>query len=286
MKIRRLRCTDKEFPDILRHIPAPPKELYILGDLASMMSHPRLAVVGSRKVTPYGKYATTKLTGVAAAQGIVIVSGLALGVDTLAHQAALEVNGSTIAILAGGLDNITPRNNYFLAKKILEKGGVLISEYPPGIPPYKHSFIARNRLISGISDGILLTEAGIQSGALHTANFALEQGKTVMAVPGNIISPMSDGTNNLIRAGAVPITKPEHIFQALGLQEIQAQQMEIFGDNEEQTKILTLLQSGVTAAHDLLNQSKLDTSTFNQTLTMLEITGKIYALGAGQWGLR
>lgn len=248
------------------------------------MQLPRLTVIGSRKVTPYGRSVTTSLVRAAAEQGIVIISGLAIGTDTLAHQAALDAGGKTIAILPCGLDSPYPASNRPLARRILTQGGALISEYPEGSTPFKQNFIARNRLVSGIADGILVTEAAEKSGTLHTINFALSQGKTVMAVPGPITSDLSRGTNNLIRAGATPITKPEDIFEALGV-EMQTEDKEILGANEHESVILQLLKRGISEANELQALSKLEAAIFNQTLTMLEITGKVRPLGAGHWSL-
>lgn len=173
MKILELPLSSPNYPDYLRHIASPPKQLYYLGDLVPLLEKPRLAVIGSRKVTPYGKAITSSLARAAAEQGIVIVSGLALGVDGLAHQAALDAHGKTIAVLANGLDQIYPATHRQLAENILRQGGAIISEHPVGTEAYKTNFIARNRIVSGLSDGVLITEAAAKSGTLHTANFAL-----------------------------------------------------------------------------------------------------------------
>lgn len=284
-KVKKLSFQSDEFPAALRDIPDPPQAIYVIGDLTGVLKRPRLAIVGSRKVTAYGQAVTSQLTIAAAGQGIVIVSGLALGVDALAHEAALEVNGHIIAVLAHGLDTIQPTSNYRLAQRIVARGGVLVSEYPEKTPPIPSNFIARNRLVSGLSDGVLITEAAARSGTMHTANFALEQGKTVMAVPGSILSPMSEGTNNLIKAGATPITTAKDIFFALGLSETKLSRREVFGSNEAETAILRLLRQGVMNTDELLTASKLDTAVFNQTITMLEISGKVKPLGGGQWSL-
>lgn len=286
MKIRKLTPKDEEFPAQLLSIPDAPEQLYVLGSLENLTGKPMLSVVGSRKVTPYGKLVTNQLTGEVAGRGVVIVSGLALGVDALAHQAALDANGLTLAVLAGGLGNISPRTNLRLAKAILAKGGAIISEYPRDYPPLHINFIARNRLVSGVSKGVLVTEAAAKSGTMHTASFALEQGRTVMAVPGNINSPYSEGTNNLIKSGAIAVTSASDIFLALGLSKQDRQQTALFGASEQETAILQLLATGITDISELLIKSTLDASTFNQTLTMLEITGKIYPLGAGHWSLK
>jgi DNA processing protein len=282
-KVNTLTLTSSDYPEILREIGQPPKQLYILGSITELLVMPRLAVIGSRKVSIYGRQVTQQLVRDAAARGIVIVSGLALGVDGIAHQAAIEAGGKTIAVLPTGLDKIYPASHHQLAKKILETGGALITEYPTGTEPFKTNFIARNRIVSGISDGVLITEAAEKSGTLHTANFALEQGKTVMAVPGNINSPLSAGTNNLIKAGAIPITNTQDIFHALDLNVGAQLTMDVVGATKEESILLELLASGFTESAELLTKSGLDPSVFNQTMTMLEINGKARPLGAGHW---
>jgi len=284
MKIRILRNSQPDFPEALRDIPQSPVQIYVLGNLDELLALPRLAVVGSRKVSPYGKAVTTKLAGEAAGRGIVIVSGLALGVDGLAHQAALQAGGKTIAVLPAGLDKIYPATHRQLAMKILEQGGALVTEYPDGTEPFKTNFLERNRLIAGLSDAVMITEAAERSGSLNTANHALEQGRTVMAVPGNITSLLSVGTNNLIKAGAQPVTSISDIADALGVRG-QKPQMELFGNNPEEAKLLCLIQQGASDAGELLHQSKLEPAVFNQTLTMLELTGRIRPLGNGHWSL-
>lgn len=285
MKVNIISLKSNAFPEVLRNIPVPPKKLYVLGDLETLLSRPRLAVVGSRKVSPYGRQITSALVQEVASRGVVIVSGLALGVDSIAHKAALDTGGLTIAVLPSHVTEIYPRSHTQLARRILEKGGALISEYPEGVPPQQYSFIARNRLVSGLSDGVLITEAAAKSGTLHTANFALEQGRTVMAVPGNVNSPMSAGTNNLIKAGATVVTEPSDVLQALGITE-KLRNIELFANNEEESVILTALGQGITDSSELLIKTGLDAVQFNQTLTMLEITGRIVPLGAGHWRLR
>lgn len=284
MKIQKLTPDSPDYPDYLRRIASPPKQLYYLGNFLPLLEMTRLAVVGSRKVTPYGKAITSTLAREVAEQGIVIISGLALGVDGLAHNAALEAKGKTVAVLGGSLDNISPTTHRNLAEDILRQGGALVSEYAVGEPTYALNFVARNRIVSGLSDGVLITEAAEKSGTLHTANFALEQGKIVMAVPGNITSAQSAGTNNLIKAGAIPVTSSQDICEALG---VDAQvSLELFGANEQEAILIALLKDGMSDGSELLVASELDAPIFNQTLTMLEIGGKIRPLGAGHWTLR
>ncbi len=285
MKSKTVTLEGKQIPECLRSIPSPPKKLYIRGDLESILDRPLLAVVGSRKVSHYGREITSRLVREVAGKGVGIVSGLALGVDGLAHTAALEMNAPTIAVLPSGPDEIYPRSHFHIGKQILEQGGAFLSEYPDGTPPLLHHFTERNRLVSGLADAVLITEAAAKSGTMHTANFALEQGKTVLAVPGNITSELSTGTNNLIKSGAIAVTNAEDILLALGI-DSNRKQTELFGDTPEETLLLQLLQSGTSDIHELQKASKLTASTFNQTLTMLEINGKIRSHGGGHWTLR
>ncbi len=285
MKVKKLVLSDGQFPATLKNIPYPPKELYVLGNIEGLMESRRLAVVGSRRVSPYGRQITTWLVEEAAKAGVVIISGLALGVDALAHQAALAVHGRTIAVLPCGLDRFYPSTNAALAKNILEQGGAIISEYSPGTDARRENFIARNRLVSGLSEGVLITEAAIKSGTIHTAGFALEQGRTVMAVPGNVTSQLSAGTNQLIKTGALVVTEPADIFMALKMDAKEQRQQALIGDTKEEFMILKLLAAGLSDGGELLQRSGLDATTFNQALTMLEIAGKIRPLGAGHWGL-
>lgn len=284
MNVNKLTVKDSAFPEQLKQIASPPKALYLLGDASLMHATARLSIIGSRKVSPYGKSVTYNLSKESAGQGVVIISGLALGVDSIAHQAALDAGGKTIAVLPCGLDRIYPSSHTNLAREILQKGGLLVTEYPEGTTTFKQNFIARNRLVSGLADAVLVTEAAQKSGSLHTVNFALNQGKTVMAVPGPITSQLSVGTNNLIKSGAVPITESADIFEALGLTGMEKPTVPL-AQNEFEATILELLVSGISDGSELLAKSDFDAAQFNQTLTMLEITGKIRPLGAGHWGI-
>ncbi|PID32157.1 DNA-protecting protein DprA [Candidatus Saccharibacteria bacterium] len=283
--IQELRPDDPDYPAGLVAMPQPPQQLYLRGQLNGINDTPCLAVVGSRRVTPYGKNITYRLAYEAAKQGIAIISGLALGVDAIAHRAALDAGGRTVAVLANGLDDITPRSNAALGRDIIASGGALVGEYPAGTPAFRPSFVARNRIVSGLSSGILITEAVAKSGSLHTANFALGQGKPVLAVPGNITSPQSAGTNRLIQTGATPITCLEDILFALDIAAPTAQQR-LVGANDQEQSILETISSGVSDIGELQLLSGLDPAVFGQTMTMLEISGKIRPLGAGHYALR
>jgi len=278
--------TESTVPTCLQQIPSPPKELFHRGEsLEELLKRPCVAIVGSRNISAYGREVTHKLSYELAQQGIVIISGLAYGVDATAHRAALEAGGLTIAVLPASVDEIVPTMHTRLAEQILSQGGALVSEYPPGSIAHKQNFIARNRLVAGLAKAVLITEAAEKSGSLHTARFALDQGKEVLAVPGNITSLTSVGTNNLLRKGATPITSVSDVLHVLGLKTRHKASKVVKGRNQNEQTVIDLLASGLTAGDELLKQSQLTPSEFNQVLTMLEIGAKIRPLGNNHWTL-
>ncbi len=266
---------------------SPPAQLYVQGPaLSAFTKMPCVAIVGSRSVSAYGRQVTLRLARELAEQGIVVISGLALGVDALAHQAALAVGGATMAVLPGSLDKVYPATNRRLAADILAQGGALLSEYGSGDPfHFKTNFIARNRIVAGLADALLITEAAEKSGTLHTARFALEQGTDVLAVPGNITSPGSIGTNNLIKSGATPVTSVRDVLHALHLTSHTTKVADIRGRNALEQLLLDLLGQGISDGDVLLATSQLAIAEFNQTLTMLELGGKVRSLGANHWAI-
>ncbi len=284
MKINRTSPEKQKYLQRVSTIDKVPKSLYFIGKLPETEVK-SVAIVGSRKPTPYGREVAERLAYDLAKSGIIIVSGLALGIDGIAHRAALEAKGMTIAVLANGLDAIYPSSHRDLAKKIIENGGALISEYAPGTPALPHQFLERNRIVSGLADAVVVVEAATRSGTLSTAAHALSQGREVFAVPGNITSPLSAGCNNLIKQGATPVTGSEDILEIIAPQQEIAQTRLTLGDTPEEVVILQLLQNGVRDGEEVLIKSGLEAITFNQTLTMLEIKGQIKALGANQWTL-
>ena len=195
----------KYYPEKLRCIDSPPKELFCLGNL-ELMNAKSIAIIGSRDYSNYGEKAAKDFSYNLAQNNICIISGLARGIDSFAHEACLVAGGKTIAVLGSGLDVIYPKENFGLFNKIILNDGLVVSEYPLGTKPQKQNFPARNRIISGLSDGILVIEAKEKSGTNITVDFALEQGKDVFVVPGNIYSKTSNGTNFLIKEGATPVT--------------------------------------------------------------------------------
>lgn len=284
MRVNSLKRDDPSFPQILGNIPAPPRELFWLGAHPNdFTAKPRVAIVGSRKVTPYGRLTTQHLTADLSRASVVIISGLAIGVDSIAHQAAIDAGGLTIAILPTGLDQIYPPSHLNLAKRIVDTGGCLLSEYPSGTEAFPSNFIARNRLVSGLADILLITEAARNSGTMHTAGFALEQGKTVMAVPGNINSPLSEGCNNLIKKGAAPVTSANDVLEALNIKPLDSKGRVFRGTPNEQ-HVYDLLKQGAADIDELAVASNLEGPLLSSTLTMLEINGYIRA-EAGSWHL-
>lgn len=216
MKIEEISIESEEYPEQLRNIYDAPLRLYVLGNKA-LLSGKGIAIVGSRKATKYGEKIALQLSERLSENGINIISGLALGIDTCAHLGTLQKNniGKTVAVLGSGLDEIYPKQNIELAKKIIKNGGCIISEYPLGTKPEKLNFPQRNRIISGLSKGVVVVEASGKSGSLITAEFALEQGREVFAVPGNILDFTSVGTNNLIKQGAKLVTNYMDILEEI-----------------------------------------------------------------------
>jgi len=285
MKINRISPQSSKYLQIISTIAKSPEKLHFIGNLPDERIT-TVAIVGSRKPTAYGKEVTHKFAYELASRGIIIISGLALGVDAIAHRAALEAGGKTIAVLANGVDTIYPANHKNLANDIINCGGAIISEYEPGVSARSFQFLARNRIVSGLSDAIIVTEAAIRSGTLSTVSHALEQGREVFVVPGNITSPLSAGCNNLIKQGAHPITCTEDILEIIAPNLLQPQSILALGANPQESIIIELLQSGIRDGDELQSQSGIDASEFAQTITMMEITGTIRGLGGNQWTLR
>lgn len=267
----------------MRASPAPTQVYLCSKNWPDILSRPRVAVVGSRKVSPYGKHATQILATDLARAGVVIVSGLAIGIDTVAHRACLEAGGITVAILPSSIQEIYPARHAALAKRIIEQGGALVTEYEQGSPLYKTNFIARNRLVAGLSHAILVTEASEKSGTMHTARFALEQGKDVFAVPGAITSRTSRGTHNLIKSGAALVSSADDILHVLGI--TQPARSKPQSDDPNEQLLIDMLAEQSRDGAELLAMSNLPIQLFNQTITMLEIKGHIRPLGSNQWGL-
>lgn len=275
---------EDDYPFLLKETLRPPLILFYQGDL-SVLDKPTLAVVGSRRYSSYGRQVATSLVKDLAKAGLVIVSGLALGIDSLSHQAALDCGGLTAAVPGSGLDKLSihPKSNRRLAEAIVAAGGLLISEFPPltqGFPP---NFPRRNRVISGLSLGTLVIEAAEKSGSLITARWTLEQNREVMAVPGNIFSPQSMGVNKLIARGAKPITEAVDVINALGLNLAPPKQNEIAFNPEEQA-IIKAINDGPKAVDELAILLNLDIRVITTTISILQINGHITDYGGGLFG--
>lgn len=271
---------DQNYPRLLKEIYAPPPLLYHLGEF-DLSNDFVLAVVGTRKISDYGKQVTQRLTSDLALAGLTIISGLALGIDTCAHQAALNVNKKTISVLGSGLNQIYPATNRRLAEKIISSGGAVISEFPLEMPPLKHNFPLRNRIIAGLSLGTLITEAGEKSGALITAQLALEQNREVFAVPGNIYQTGSAGPNKLIKMGAKAVTSAADILETLNLSQANDFKavLKLIPENEMEKNILKILDQEPLHIDKIVQSSMLDISVVNSTLSVMEMKGMIKNLG-------
>ncbi len=272
-----------DLPDVVRQLHEPIKNLTGKGNINLLNAGVRVGIVGARKFTPYGREVTTDIASALARAGITVVSGLALGVDSIAHKACIDAGGKTIAVLPSGLEKIYPANHYQLSQQILEKDGLLISEYPHDHLPMKHDFIERNRIIAVLSDVLVVTEAALASGSLHTAGFALELGITVMAVPGNITSPYSAGCNQLIQNGAHPILKPSDILDHLGIS--QKDSVAYLPETETEAKILEAIGNNPCNTQTLIESSDLTARELQTQLTLLEIKG-VLEVQSGLWRIK
>lgn len=277
---------DKKYPKILAELPDCPAILYIKGDV-SALNKVGLAVVGSRKYTLYGKKVAYDLAKKCAEAGLVIVSGLALGIDAWAHQGALDAGGLTVGVLGCGLDNIYPISNFQLGKSILENGGAIISEFPIGTPPMKQNFPARNRIIAGLSQGTLVIEAQESSGALITAYQALDYNRDVFAVPGNIDSENSIGTNRLIQQGAKLISKADDILTEFNIEwkKSTARAKESLPETPEEKKLIEVLHTGEKYVDEMVAESGYNVVIINSLLTVMEMKGLVQNLGGGRYKL-
>lgn len=269
----------ENFPPPLQEIPDPPAELYVEGVLPSLEQR-WLTVVGARKCSSYGREVCQQLLTDLAGWPIVIVSGLALGIDTLAHQTALKAGLLTVAVPGSGLNRMVlhPHSNIRLADTIVERGGALLSEFPPDYPAGIHTFPRRNRIMAGLSRAVLIIEANDKSGTLITARLALDYNREVLAVPGSIFSPLSQGTLKLIRQGATPVGSAEDILEALGLAtEPGATQPELNLENFSPLEqlVISLLQVEPRERDDLIRELNCGTAPANVTLMNLEVKGII-----------
>lgn len=281
-EIKIIRFIDDDYPKLLKEIYNPPPLIYYRGSL-NCLNQFCLAVVGTRRASNYGRQAVKEIVADLAKSNITVVSGLALGIDALAHEAALEHQGLTAAVLGSGADwqNIYPAGNRHLAKKIIEKDGCILSEHPLGALGLKHHFPLRNRLISGLSLGTLVIEAGESSGALITAKYALEQNREIFALPGSIYYPYSIGTNQLIKQGAKPITSARDVLEELNLIQATAftANQKIIPENPEEEMLIKILTKEPIHIDKIARLSKLKVNSLASLLTLMEMKGLVRDLG-------
>ncbi len=275
-----LTWQDAGYPDLLREIPAAPPLIFVRGGLEPV-DRWAVAVVGTRRLSAYGRQVTRDLVAGLARNGITIVSGLARGIDAVAHRTALEEGGRTIAVLACGIDKVYPPEHRELAHEIADGRGAIVSDYPFGADPDSNHFPARNRIISGLSLGVLVIEAGEKSGALITSRFALEQNREVFAVPGNINSPVSVGTNRLIQQSGKLVMRVEDILEELNLKMVaeQAIAQVVLPETAEEAALIAQLSSQPVHVDDLRRLTGLPSSLISSTLTIMELKGMVQQVG-------
>lgn len=293
-KNNEIRPQEADFTEVLGNIALVPNMLYFYGKIPQ--NRPKtVAIVGTRKPSEYGRKIAYDLAFEAAKRGAIVVSGLAYGIDSIAHQGALAAGGVTIAVLGTAIDYIYPRRHFSLAEEIVQRGGAIISEVAPGVEfdsgrEVQTCFLRRNRIISGLSDAVVIVEAAERSGSLNTAAHALEQGREVFAVPGDITRPTSVGCNKLLASGGAQVyTRMDdvlgYLFPPPRRRHKKLAQVSLIGDSEAETAILGALNGGVTDGDELLKESGLSASEFNCNITLLEIKGRVVAMGLNRWVL-
>jgi DNA processing protein len=296
LKINTVKITDVEYPSLLKEISDAPEMFYLIGELPDNppVGGPKVAIVGTRKAGMAGRRFAKELARKLTESGVIVVSGLAMGIDTAAHEGAVLAGGKTIAVLANGLDKIYPAQNENLAKKILELGGALISEYEPSVPVMPHRFLERNRIVSGLSIATIVIEAPERSGSLVTARLAAEQGREVFVVPGSIDNPNYRGSHQLIRDGAVLVSSIEDIFEDLKNQfsilnfqfsnnfQNSNFQLDKILDKNQLLIIKTIQEAGEALTIDeIIKITKLEPHIANQSIAFLIIDGIIKETGNG-----
>jgi len=283
LKIKTILKESRQYPSLLKEIPIPASRIYVLGELPDdpPAAGPKIAIVGTRKATSQGRLIAKEMAKKLSERGMIIVSGLAMGIDTASHEGAVAVGNKTIAVLACGLDTIYPYQNESLARKILELGGAIISEYPVGTPAFPNQFLERNRIISGLSVATIIIEAPKESGALVTARLAAEQGREVFVIPGPINNPNYYGSHKLIRDGARLVASIDDILEDLGINiginQLPYQHKSAFIKDENQLLILkTIQEAGQPLNIDkIIELTKLKPQVVNQAIAILIINGLI-----------
>ncbi len=283
--IRQIKISDPSYPAGLKKLKNPPKIIFYRGN--PNFKKNAVAIVGSRKYTPYGKQIALEIAGDLAQSGIAVISGMASGIDTFAHQACLEKNGYTIAVLGSGIDDksIFPSENVKLAREIIESGGCVLSEYPPGTKGAKYTFPNRNRIIAALSQGITVIEAPEKSGSLITAQWGKILKKKIFAIPNSIYCASSKGCNALIKNGAMLAEDAQDIIQGLGIKQTDKTRARMSGDDNNETAILKILCNGPAHIDKIIESSGLAPSQICSSLAILEIKGKVRNLGGNMFCL-
>ncbi len=277
--IKILTWQDESYPQRLKEIDQPPPVLYIRGDYLPDDLF-AVAIVGTRRVTPYGRQITEELSAFLAANGITVISGLARGVDAIAHQTTLKAGGRSIGVLGSGVDKIYPPEHRGMAEQMMQRGAI-ISDYAPGTPPDASNFPPRNRIISGLSLAVVVIEAGETSGALITAEFAAEQGREIFAVPGSILAPQSKGTNKLIQNGALPLLSVNDLMQALDLTRMGEHKAarKVIPADETEARLMNVLGNEPLHVDEIRNQSELPIEKVSAALALMELKGMVRQVG-------
>lgn len=275
---------DRDFPPKLQDLIGGPVLLYYKGDI-SCIRRQSVAIVGTRRMTSYGREVTEIFSGSLAEFGVTIISGLARGIDTIAHKSCLAAGGTTAAVLGSGLDTIYPSENKILAEEIVKKDGVIVSEYPLNYPALPENFVVRNRIVSGLSTCVLVIEGAEKSGTLTTATHAAEQGKTVFAVPGQITSPLSKAPLFLIKNGARVATEPKDILDELDISvKVDKKRMQkIIPDDPKENNIMKILENEPLYLDEVVRITGCKTSEISARLTFMEMKGMIKDLGGGKY---
>ena len=297
MEIKQIRPLKNDFTEVLKRLVLNVRMLYYYGNLPEKRQK-TVAIVGSRRNTQYGYDVAYKAAYEAAKAGAVVVSGLAYGIDSVAHRAALDAGGVTIAVLGTPITEVYPRCHKALAREIIEKGGVVISEYGPsdfarGGQEMRARFLARNRIIAGLSDVVLIAEAADHSGTLNTAVHALDTGVDLLVAPGDITKATSVGCNKLLKQGATPYTEPDDLLDLLFPERIvkrhskkRLMKLLLRTETEAEKVVLTLIFEGMQDGDEIIKRLKMSATEFSQTITILEIKGLVISLGMNKWTAR
>jgi DNA processing protein len=283
-----LSISGDQLPKCFQHLYVAPQTIYYRGDVSLLYKTetPKIAIVGARKIVPYGKQVTAEFANKLASHGCIVVSGLAYGVDGQAHRSCMDGGGKTIAVLPSDVSNVYPSQHRSLADDIVKNGGLVISEYADNPAPMRHNYIDRNRLIAALGDAVVVTQANNRSGALHTVRFGLEQGKTILSVPASIYEASFLGNNQLLKNGASPALDVYDILYSVGIVKKTNQSSDntvINAANKTEYDILTSIKQGCVDEEELRFVTKLSAQEFTQALMEMELEGKITCFGPGKW---